>query len=570
MFKKLKNKLKRKLKKRLDSARFQTGELFKFFRREGIRQPLGALKYVIDPNKRFLGRSKLKKKARKRKATGLAKIRYAITDQIRYWFGFLALLISFPFRFTKYLIVSSGVDGLWCLPAIATMIFLGFVTVRVVGSDAEIKERYRAGMTKALQAGDFSLARAYGERLILWPGETKRVDQMDWATCLLQTGEIALAVENLNELAPNDSLGHAPAHRVKALLLSQQFEASRDNSLLEPLYFHLNRSDDQISYAIRRGYSNYFMATNQPARAIPYLKSAALANPLLYTNLAAIYDSRNDASASIEALRKAEAGIPKILEANPKNFPMRVEYAKVLVNMKRQDDALNVLEEGWKLDPNPQLGRAIADFYSMLFDQEKDFDAQLNLIKRSWNYDPSYFKTYLNLIQKFEEVVSTEPDKGDQILETVKAQTIAKDAPAVAYFALSNICYMRGDEKAYQTNLEKAFEIDPQFSIAANNLAWMLAHDKDKLDLEKAAMLAEELVQKYPSNPRFRDTYGTILMKQGKFDLALNELEQVLNRIPNKGPVHSKLAEIYDRLEKPALANIHREKSVEFQMQKEN
>jgi len=128
---------------------------------------------------------------------------------------------------------------------------------------------------------------------------------------------------------------------------------------------------------------------------------------------------------------------------------------------------------------------------------------------------------------------------------------------------------MSGDQKAYQTHLEKAFEIDPQFSIAANNLAWMLAHDQEKLDLEKASMLAAELVQKYPSNPRFRDTYGTILMKQGKFELALNELEQVLNRVPDKGSVHSKLAEIYDELEKPALANIHREKSVEFQSQKE-
>ena len=162
-------KLKRKLQRRYQSFTFQTKELFRFFRREGIRQPLGALKYVIDPNKRFLGRSKLKKQARKRKATGLAKIRYAVTDQLRYWFGFLALLLSFPFRFTKYLIVSSGVDGLWCLPAIATMIFLVFVTVRVVGSDAEIKDRYRSGLTKALQSGDVSLARAYGERLILWP-----------------------------------------------------------------------------------------------------------------------------------------------------------------------------------------------------------------------------------------------------------------------------------------------------------------------------------------------------------------------------------------------------------------
>ena len=106
----------------------------------------------------------------------------------------------------------------------------------------------------------------------------------------------------------------------------------------------------------------------------------------------------------------------------------------------------------------------------------------------------------------------------------------------------------------------KSFERDPQFSIAANNLAWLLAHDQEVLDLEKANLLASELVQKFPENPRFRDTFGTILMKQGKFEEALSQLEPILNRVPDKGAVHLKLAEIYEYLQKPALAKIHREK----------
>ena len=47
-------------------------------------------------------------------------------------------------------------------------------------------------------------------------------------------------------------------------------------------------------------------------------------------------------------------------------------------------------------------------------------------------------------------------------------------------------------------------------------------------------------------------------------------LERVPNRTPSKGFVHSKPAEIHDHSEKPALANIHFEKSVEFQVYVEN
>ena len=134
-------KLKHRVKKRLELVRLQTGELFKFFGGVGIQRPFSALKRLIDPNERLSGRSERKKKARTRQATGFSRVRFFITDQLRYWFGFLLLLISFPFRFAKYLFVSSGGDGLWCLPAIAAMIFLGFVTVKVVGSGAEIKDR---------------------------------------------------------------------------------------------------------------------------------------------------------------------------------------------------------------------------------------------------------------------------------------------------------------------------------------------------------------------------------------------------------------------------------------------
>ncbi len=114
----------------------------------------------------------------------------------------------------------------WCLPAFATLIFLIFVTVRVVAWDGEIKDRYRVGLKSALGAENFELARAYGERLILWPGDMITADRMDWVTSLLGNKEIGLAFEQLNQLAPEGSAGYPRAHRLKAIMYTQRFEST--------------------------------------------------------------------------------------------------------------------------------------------------------------------------------------------------------------------------------------------------------------------------------------------------------------------------------------------------------
>ena len=168
--------------------------------------------------------------------------------------------------------------------------------------------------------------------------------------------------------------------------------------------------------------------------------------------------------------------------------------------------------------------------------------------------------SYLKLVTEFQNLKDLDDDSRHRIADLIKSQTTLPGPPAVAFYALSNLDFLKGDMEQYQINLMKSFERDPQFTIAANNLAWLLAHDQEVLDLEKANLLASELVQKFPENPRFRDTFGTILMKQGKFEEALSQLEPILNRVPDKGAVHLKLAEIYEHLQKPALAKIHREK----------
>jgi len=50
-------------------------------------------------------------------------------------------------------------------------------------------------------------------------------------------------------------------------------------------------------------------------------------------------------------------------------------------------------------------------------------------------------------------------------------------------------------------------------------------------------------------------------MKQGHFQQALIEFQKALPTVRDKAPVHLKMAEIYDQLDQPQLAALHRKRS---------
>ncbi len=473
-------------------------------------------------------------------------------------------------RYLYQFLEISGILHRTCffIPPLLAMLFLGFAMVKVFVFEDATKGPYRKGMTVALGKDNFELARAYGERLMLWSGEPNAADRMVWASSLLGCNEHSLAFEHLNELAPNDLPGYPPAHRLKAEILTERFEKTGRSSLLQPLFFHLNQADEQDSYAMNLGFSIYYIATDQPDEAIPYLRSAVTVNPMLYGNFMSTYARAENQLAFGETLKDALTEVEKLTEKKPENVVARIEQARLLLLAGRQEKALAVLKEGAKTNPSPQLDRAIANYYMVLCDRTEDFKSRIDWIKKSLNADPSYSPPYVRLIQQYEQFGLQDSQRGSEIIAIAESQANRGDAVAWAHFALANFAYMRGDRRQYQLNLERTLEKDPLFPDAANNLAWELAHDKVMMDLDRALALAEDLVKRHPENPEYRDTYGTILFKRGDFESALDQLEQVMNEVADKVAVHSTLAKIYDHLEKPDLADLHREKSVEYAMRK--
>ena len=131
-------------------------------------------------------------------------------------------------------------------------------------------------------------------------------------------------------------------------------------------------------------------------------------------------------------------------------------------------------------------------------------------------------------------------------------------------FAIGIIHRLENQMEASQAAIERAFErLNPSstsFAVVANNLAWLLANDAQP-DLERALRLSQLAVQRHPNSGGLRDTLATVLMKQKRYDIALVEFQRALPTIKDKSAVHLKMAKIYDELQQPQLATLHRNRA---------
>ena len=80
---------------------------------------------------------------------------------------------------------------------------------------------------------------------------------------------------------------------------------------------------------------------------------------------------------------------------------------------------------------------------------------------------------------------------------------------------------------------EKALAKLPNLWPAANNLAFLLATDKDEKNLARAWELAVKAIKMQPDRPLVMDTLGWVHYQRGEMDLAVQELEKAIQKAPD-------------------------------------
>lgn len=118
--------------------------------------------------------------------------------------------------------------------------------------------------------------------------------------------------------------------------------------------------------------------------------------------------------------------------------------------------------------------------------------------------------------------------------EPVDTAQLARDnnAPAVGgiFMILGGHAVVNEDYSRGKIFFEKALEINPKSTNAANNLAVCISQQENSTDeeLNRALQIVTDAVTKMPKIPNYYETRGAIYMKMGQYDKAILDLEKAL------------------------------------------
>jgi tetratricopeptide (TPR) repeat protein len=180
--------------------------------------------------------------------------------------------------------------------------------------------------------------------------------------------------------------------------------------------------------------------------------------------------------------------INRDLQAYPKQVTFRLLAGKIQLAQGRRDQAESTLQQALELDPENQ------GTYLLLAQLDSDTGQNQKALAR------------LN------EAMARNPDNPSALMLAAKIHTDNKD--------------YQGAADAY----EKLLKIDPKYSPALNNLAYLYSENLNNLD--RAYELAQHARELLPFDPATADTLGWISCKRGAYDTALGLLKESGAKLP--------------------------------------
>jgi tetratricopeptide (TPR) repeat protein len=237
-------------------------------------------------------------------------------------------------------------------------------------------------------------------------------------------------------------------------------------------------------------------------------------------------------SQAVVKLSPAQNGelIGILMEGNSNDFRINSVYAEYLMRNKQSSEArdqlLKVIENGindfsvW--EQILYIDNDLQD-WPMLFEHGK---AAVDLFP---NQPQFYFFQAIGALQseKYTEAISV----ADEGLNYLVDNQLLK----------GQFLFLKGEAKYKLNQLNEAFvlfdeaiSLDPENFIALNNYAYYLSLAGQ--DLEKAERMSGRVVERFPDNATYLDTYAWVLFKKKNYSLAKFYMESALSHSEEENP----------------------------------
>ena len=268
-----------------------------------------------------------------------------------------------------------------------------------------------------------------------------------------------------------------------------------------------------------------------------------------------------------------------------------LRLSRLLWQQKKQDEALAVLHEGYKKQPQSgqlltticrlyiskgQFNKAAAICQQHIKNQPKGAGGHnlLGQVYTAWGKFPE-------AQQSFERAIEIQPN-WNQPHQNIASLYIRQGKPEVAiaqyrkaqqanpqqmenYLALGLLYERTAAHKQAEEIYRQAFSVNDKFWPAYNNLAFLLANQQDAAKLAEALQLAKQALALNPGGSEVLDTLGFILLKQGNLVAARTNLEKGLEKASDSPDLNYHMALLLIQEKRPTEARQHLETAIQSQ-----
>ena len=249
----------------------------------------------------------------------------------------------------------------------------------------------------------------------------------------------------------------------------------------------------------------------------------------------------------VEDTRAARKHLERSSELDEKYLPSRLVLAKLAVEDKRYKDAQKIAKHVQKVHDKIASGFMIeGDVHA----------AQKNYAKALAAYEKAFSK------QRDERLVMQISAASEKLGQHAKAKKTLSDwvkanpKSLSASMRLASLYQGSGENQKAIALYDAILKMDSKQVVALNNIAWLLAVQKDQraLDLAKRAYTVGKEI------PSVIDTYGWVLMQFGQVSKALPILQEALIKAPHEADIRFHLAQALEKSgrKQEALAEVRR------------
>jgi len=222
--------------------------------------------------------------------------------------------------------------------------------------------------------------------------------------------------------------------------------------------------------------------------------------------------------------RDAETRYHQLYKPGDKDLRPLEGLIQVHMAEKQPNKAMALLDQELKLSPD---SRPVHLMLASVATSAGKLDLAMQQYQWLQANDPKSAEVYESLGQFYQ----LKGDFNSALASYQKARDLVPNDPKI----LAMIVFLQnaaGNEDEAIANVQKQLAMNPQDTIAMNNLAFMLADTST--DLDRALTLAQTAQRKAPNNPGIADTVGWVYVKKGLNDSAIQVFNGLVKRYPDE------------------------------------